>query len=91
MAQFVKMIGQGAGQGTVPMPAGRMHNHARRFVDDSDRFVFEQNIEWNWLWLGAFTGHLKLLDQNKVALFELLGRLAGLTVDPNAARFDCPL
>src|SRR6266550_3024838 len=43
------MAEQCVDQGVLPMTRARMNDEPRRFIDDNDIFVFEQNLKWNRL------------------------------------------
>ena len=81
-------MGQRAGQRPLPMPLGRMHDHAGRLVDDNDRIILVQNRKRNRLRRRPVARHRHLVNDDLAALPEPQRRLADGAIDLNMTGFD---
>lgn len=79
---------QRAGKRPRPVAASRMDDHAGRFVDNDDVFVFKKDFEGDVLGTRGLAGQLGQRDDNALARLEAIGRLAASAVDRNAAGRD---
>jgi len=70
---------------------GRMDDHAGRFVDDGENFVFVEQVERNRLWLRAFGGWRRKLELNGLIGAQFVGRFSFLPVDCSETLGDAAL
>ena len=56
LTELLEAERQGGCQRTAPVSASRMDHHPRRFVDDYQDVVFEQNVQRNFFRLGSMLG-----------------------------------
>ena len=60
-------MGECAGERAFPVAFGRVDNHAGPFVDDDDRIIFVENVEWDVLRFGPLAGSSNLIDDDDAA------------------------
>ena len=76
---------QGAGQRARPVPARRMHDHARRLVDHHQVLVLVEDLQRDVLRPRRLAGDLRQDDRDPLPGLEAIGRLAAIAVDLDAA------
>ena len=89
-AELVEPMHQRPGQRARPVPLGRMHDHARRLVDDHDRVVLEQHVERDGLGLRPL-GRGRHVDLDSLARRHAVRRLLRNAIDRDGVLVDAAL
>ena len=79
---------QGAGQRARPMAAGRMHDHARRLVDDHHVVVLVEDIQRNVFRPRRLAWDVGQSDRNTLVGLEPIRWFAAAAIDLDAAGHD---
>lgn len=66
-AEVLEVVGEGTGECTAPMSFGGMDDHPRGFVDDHEVFIFEEDIEIDFLGFGPIVGRRRKVDLDRLA------------------------
>lgn len=82
---------QGIDQRSGPVSRCRMHDDARRFVEDQQVLVFKKYFQRNRLALQLEWLRLRDIHRDLIARLDLLAGPDDLVIDPNASEFDEPL
>ena len=81
---------QRAGQRARPMSSGRMHDHARRLVDDHHVLVFVEDFQRDIFGPGGLARDFGQHDRDTLARLEPIGRLAAPAIDASPRRPKSP-
>jgi hypothetical protein len=68
-----------------------MHDHACRFIDHGEIFIFENDVEWNILGFKPGGRDFGEINVYFVTIPQSIRRLRLFLIDENVAAFDQPL
>lgn len=79
---------EGVDESSVGISGCGMDDHAVRFVQDNEMFVFEQDIEWDVLWAGNIRNRLRYDDGNFIPRQDAVAGFGGFAVEQDELLAD---